>query len=77
MKPLPGKIPESHQFLKPGEVARAIGRSRTFCYRAIEQGELRAFRVANALRIRLDDALAWIERNTSPHNPNGKGGTNE
>lgn len=49
--------------LSPEEVARACGLSRRAVYRAIERGELPAFRLCSRLRIRQEDVDAWMRAN--------------
>jgi excisionase family DNA binding protein len=47
----------SREFLKPVEVADAIGVSRTKIYWAIQRGEIPAVRIAGMLRI----PRAWVD----------------
>lgn len=47
--------------LAPDDVAARCGLSRKAVYRAIERGELRAFRLCSRLRIRPEDLNAWLE----------------
>lgn len=49
--------------LSPEQVATACGLSRRAVYRAIDRGELTAFRLCSRLRIRPDDVEAWVEAN--------------
>lgn len=49
-------------FLAPKTVAHSLGLQPRAIYKAIEAGELRAFRFRNRLRIREDDLTAYIER---------------
>ncbi len=54
--------------LSPEEVARRCGLSRKAVYRAIERGELKAFRLCSRLRIDPDAVDAWLEANIVTHN---------
>lgn len=47
--------------LAPDDVAAHCGLSRKAVYRAIERGELRAFRLCSRLRIRPEDLNAWLD----------------
>jgi excisionase family DNA binding protein len=49
--------------LSPEQVATACGLSRRAVYRAIDRGELRAFRLCSRLRIRPEDVEAWVQAN--------------
>lgn len=51
----------TQRLLAPDDVAAHCGLSRKAVYRAIERGELRAFRLCSRLRIRPDDVTAWLE----------------
>lgn len=46
--------------LSPEDVARLCGLSRKTVYRAVERGELQAFRLCSRLRIRREDVDAWL-----------------
>jgi excisionase family DNA binding protein len=48
--------------LSADDVARLCGLSRKAVYRAIERGELRAFRLCSRLRIEPSAVDAWLER---------------
>ncbi len=50
-------------FRTPEQVAKRTGLSRKAIYRAIERGELTAFRLCGRLRIHPDDEHNWIENN--------------
>ncbi len=50
-------------FRTPDQVARHTGLSRKAIYRAIERGDLRAYRLCGRLRIKPDDEQAWLEAN--------------
>jgi excisionase family DNA binding protein len=50
-------------FLSPEQVATACGLSRRAVYRAIDRGELTAFRLCSRLRIRPNDVEAWVDAN--------------
>jgi excisionase family DNA binding protein len=49
--------------LSPEQVATACGLSRRAVYRAIDRGELTAFRLCSRLRIHPDDVEAWVQAN--------------
>ncbi len=49
--------------LSPEQVATACGLSRRAVYRAIDRGELTAFRLCSRLRIRPEDVEAWVQGN--------------
>jgi excisionase family DNA binding protein len=54
--------------LSPEDVARSCSLSRKAVYRAIERGELRAFRLCSRLRIEPDDVDAWLNSSVvTPH----------
>lgn len=54
------RIASGGSALAPDEVAAHCGLSRKAVYRAIERGELRAFRLCSRLRIRPEDLNAWL-----------------
>jgi len=54
---------EATAFRTPEQVAQRIGLSRKAIYRAIERGELTAYRLCGRLRITTTDEQAWIEHN--------------
>jgi excisionase family DNA binding protein len=60
----------SDRLLTADDVARRCGLSRKAVYRAIERGELKAFRLCSRLRIDPGALDAWLEanvvRNTRP-----------
>lgn len=56
------------QLLSPEEVACRCGLSRKAVYRAIERGELQAFRLCSRLRIDPIAVDAWLEANIVEHN---------
>lgn len=49
-------------FLSPKEIAQRLSLDRKTIYRAIDRGELRAFRFGTAIRISPEDMQDWIER---------------
>lgn len=51
------------KLLSPSEVADLTGLSKNSIYRAIEDGELRAFKLRSRLRVDPDDIHDWLERN--------------
>ena len=55
--------PIAAAFRTPEQVAQRTGLSRKAIYRAIERGELTAYRLCGRLRIHLDDEQQWIEHN--------------
>lgn len=59
----------THHLLAPEDVAHQCGLSRKAVYRAIERGELRAFRLCSRLRIRPEDVSAWLESNVVSRRP--------
>ena len=48
-------------FRTPEQIAQRTGLSRKAIYRAIDRGELTAYRLCGRLRIHPDDEHAWIE----------------
>jgi excisionase family DNA binding protein len=48
-------------FRTPEQIAQRTGLSRKAIYRAVERGELTAYRLCGRLRIHPDDEQAWIE----------------
>jgi excisionase family DNA binding protein len=50
-------------FRTPEQVAKRTGLSRKAIYRAIERGELPAYRLCGRLRIHPDDEQTWLEHN--------------
>lgn len=57
-------------FRTPEQVAQRTELSRKAIYRAIERGELTAYRLCGRLRITPSDEQAWIENNrVTPHQP--------
>lgn len=53
----------SDRLLSADDVARRCGLSRKAVYRAIERGELKAFRLCSRLRIDPSAVDAWLEAN--------------
>lgn len=49
-------------FYSPTSLASRLSLDRKTIYRAIERGELRAFKIGAALRIDPDDVSDWLER---------------
>lgn len=49
--------------LSPEEVAALCGLSRKAVYRAIERGELHAFRLCSRLRVRPEHVESWLAAN--------------
>jgi len=49
--------------LSPEDVCGLCGLSRKAVYRAIERGELQAFRLCSRLRIHPDDVERWLAAN--------------
>ena len=62
-------LPEHVRYVRPGVVGQAVGRSRQWAYGKIADGELRAYKMFGVLRVRFEDAVAFIERNAQPHEP--------
>jgi excisionase family DNA binding protein len=59
--------------LSPEDVARSCGLSRKAVYRAIERGELRAFRLCSRLRIEPGAVDAWFSSSVvTPHHAKGE-----
>ena len=50
-------------FRTPEQIAQRTGLSRKAIYRAIDRGELTAYRLCGRLRIHPNDEHAWIEQN--------------
>jgi excisionase family DNA binding protein len=53
----------SDRFLSPEEIAQRTGFKRRAIYRAIQRGELRAYRLCDRLRVEEGDYEAWLEAN--------------
>jgi excisionase family DNA binding protein len=51
----------SDSLLTPADVAHRCGLSRKAVYRAIDRGELKAFRLCSRLRIDPEAVDAWLE----------------
>jgi len=49
-------------FYSPSSLASRLSLDRKTVYRAIERGELRAYKIGSALRIDPDDVSDWLER---------------
>ena len=63
-KPRPTSIPDIHQFVTPIDLARAVGRSRSYVYGEMSAGNIHFRLVCGSRRIPLKEALRWIEANT-------------
>lgn len=48
--------------LKGGDVARILGVSRSFAYSLMQRGDIPTVRVGNAIRVRPDDLVRFIEQ---------------
>lgn len=61
---------EASAFLTPEQVAQRTGLSRKAIYRAIDRGQLTAYRLCGRLRIRTEDEHDWIEQSrVTPNKP--------
>lgn len=49
-------------FYSPSSLARQLSLDRKTIYRAIDSGNLRAFKIGRALRIDPQDVNDWLER---------------
>ncbi|HOQ68439.1 MAG TPA: helix-turn-helix domain-containing protein [Anaerolineaceae bacterium] len=49
--------------LKGNDVARVLNISRAFAYQLMRQGEIPTVRIGNAVRVRKEDLLAYIDHN--------------
>jgi excisionase family DNA binding protein len=49
--------------LKGNDVARVLNISRAFAYQLMRQGEIPTVRIGNAVRVRKEDLLAYIDQN--------------
>ena len=49
-------------FYSPASLASRLSLDRKTVYRAIDRGELRAFKIGAALRIDPEDVSDWLER---------------
>jgi excisionase family DNA binding protein len=49
--------------LKGNDVARMLNISRAFAYQLMRQGEIPTIRIGNAVRVRKEDLLAYIDQN--------------
>ena len=65
----PKSGPLNPPLLSPEDVAASCGLSRKAVYRAIERGELRAFRLCSRLRICAEDLEAWLVANQGSFAP--------
>lgn len=57
------RLAEAERFLTPRDVAEITGLHVAVVRRAIERGELKAFKLCSRLRIRRQDFDAWVEQN--------------
>jgi excisionase family DNA binding protein len=58
--------------LKGNDVARMLNISRAFAYQLMRQGEIPTIKIGNAVRVRKEDLLAYID-----HNRRGFGYSNQ
>ena len=49
--------------LKGNDVARMLNISRAFAYQLMRQGEIPTVRIGNAVRVRKEDLMAYIDHN--------------
>lgn len=49
--------------LKGNDVARLLNISRAFAYQLMRQGEIPTVRIGNAVRVRKEDLLSYIDHN--------------
>jgi excisionase family DNA binding protein len=49
--------------LKGNDVARMLNISRAFAYQLMRQGDIPTVRIGNAVRVRKEDLLAYIDQN--------------
>ena len=49
--------------LKGNDVARMLNISRAFAYQLMRHGEIPTVRIGNAVRVRKEDLLAYIDHN--------------
>jgi excisionase family DNA binding protein len=49
--------------LKGNDVARLLNISRAFAYQLMRQGEIPTIKIGNAVRVRKEDLLAYIDQN--------------
>jgi len=49
--------------LKGNDVARMLNISRAFAYQLMRQGEIPTVKIGNAVRVRKEDLLAYIDQN--------------
>jgi excisionase family DNA binding protein len=59
-----GERSVEREFVTAQEVAEATNLHVAVVRRAIDRGDLRAYKLCSRLRIRRDDYHDWIERNT-------------
>ena len=57
------------EYLRPGTCARSVERSRAWAYALIASGDLRAVKVAGALRVPRDEWRRWLSENVKPVEP--------
>ncbi len=63
----PSTLTTDRVFLRPQQVAKMLGMSRTFVYDAIERGELRAERIGTkSIFVRPADVETWIAEQSVP-----------
>lgn len=58
--------------LKGNDVARVLNISRAFAYQLMHQGEIPTVRIGNAVRVRREELVAYID-----HNRRGFGFSNQ
>lgn len=63
MKPT-SPIPDELRLVSPRQLAEAVGRSRSWVYNKISARELRVVRFDGVVRIRLRDAVEFINSRT-------------
>ena len=57
------ELPTEICLLKGNDVARMLNISRAFAYQLMRQGEIPTIRIGNAVRVRKEDLLAYIDHN--------------
>lgn len=56
-------MPVERILLRPGEVAEAIGMSRSRVYELIASGEIPSVKIGNVRRVPVDMLREWVARN--------------
>ena len=64
IKKKPNNKPNINRLLKPEEVAEILTISRSFAYLLMQSGQIPSVRIAKARRVRPEDLIEYINKNT-------------